>query len=129
MTKTCRQAILILSTVVVAGCFTGRINNTMQSWVGTHYSQLIMQWGPPQGVYDDGQGGRIFVYTQARQFTTPGSATTMTTAQATAYGNQIWGQAQSVTQFTPPQSSGYTAWRMFRANRDGTIYSWSWKGL
>ena len=101
---------------LVVGCvalllltgFAARINNVMRSWEGAHYSQLIMSWGPPQGVYDDGQGGRILIYTQQRRWVTPGTATTTTTGSATAYDNCIWGQAQSVTQFNPAQWHGYT---------------------
>jgi hypothetical protein len=112
-----------------SGCFANRINTTMRSWEGHHYSDLIMRWGPPQGVYDDGQGGRIFVYTSQRQWTTPGTATTTTTANARVYQNTIWAQAQSFSRFVPPQTQGYTAWRMFRINSGGRIYSWSWRGL
>jgi len=121
-------AILILAALGTMGC-AGRINNMMRSWEGSHYSDLIMRWGPPQGVYDDGQGGRILVYTATRSWTTPGQATTNSSFRATAYDNLIWGQAQSITRFVPPQTQGYTAWRIFRINRSGIIYSWSWRGL
>jgi hypothetical protein len=119
----------LLIPVVASGCLTGRMNAVMNSWMGHHYSDLIMTWGPPQAVYDDGSGGRILVYYQARQWTTPGQATTFTTAQARIYDNMIWGQAQSFTQWVPPQTYGYTAWRLFRISRDGKIYTWSWRGL
>ena len=115
--------------LAVAGCLTGHMNAVMSSWQDHHYSELIMRSGPPQAVYDDGQGGRILVYTQIREWTTPGHTTTTTTAQATIYDNMIWGQAQSYSQYVPPQTYGYTAWRMFRINGRGVIYSWSWRGL
>ncbi len=101
----------------------------MQSWAGHHYSELMMSWGPPQQVYDDGQGGRILIYTIRRQWTTAGQATTTTTGRATAYDNFIWGNAQSFTEYRPPQTYGYTAWRMFRMDKEGRIVSWSWQGL
>lgn len=125
-----RLAAPLFCLVLLSGCFlTGRVNRAMGTWVGSHYSQLLMQWGPPQAVYDDGSGGRILVYTAVRQWTTPGEATTTTTARATIYDNMIWGQAQSYTQFTPAQTHGYTAWRAFAINRNGFIYNWSWRGL
>lgn len=117
------------SVALSTGCLTGHMNAVMNSWVGHPYGDLIMSWGPPQAVYDDGNDGRILVYYQARQWTTPGQATTYTTAQATAYDGMIWGRAQSFTQWVPPQTQGYTAWRLFRISKDGKIYSWSWKGL
>jgi len=121
--------LLLPLTVLLTGCLAGRMNSIMRSWEGHHYSELIMRWGPPQAVYDDGQGGRILVYTQVRQWTTPGQVTTTTTANATIYEDMIWGQAQSYSQYTPPQTHGYTAWRMFSIDRRGIIYSWSWRGL
>ena len=129
MLKFIRGATLaFLLTVSLTGC-AGRVNKVMQSWQGANYADLIMSWGPPQRIYDDGNGGRILVYTSSRSWTTPGQATTNTTVQARAYGTTIWGQAQSITQYIPPQTQGYTAWRMFRVDRSGRIYNWSWKGL
>jgi hypothetical protein len=124
------MAFLAALPVLVSGCLLAtRMNKVMDSWQGHHYSDLIMAWGPPQAAYDDGNGGRILVYTQARQWTKPGYAQTTTTGQATIYDNMIWGQAQSITQYVPPQTYGYTAWRMFRIDSRGIIYSWSWHGL
>lgn len=124
-----RLVCIIVVALTMSGCLAGRINKVMQSWQGNHYSSLIMSWGPPQAVYEDGQGGRILVYTAQRQWTTPGQVQTVTTAQARVYDNMIWGQAQSFSSFTPPQVHGYTAWRMFQIDRSGRIYSWSWRGL
>ncbi len=119
-----------LSWIVLLGaCLAGRMNGIMNSWQGHHYSELLMSWGPPQAVYDDGAGGRILVYTQQRRWTTAGQARTITTAQATIYDDMIWVNAQSYSQYVPPQTYGYTAWRMFRINERGIIYAWSWKGL
>ena len=105
------------------------MNSIMHSWENHHYSELIMSWGPPQAVYDDGMGGRLLVYTQQRQWTSPGRVVTTTTGTATIYDNMIWGQARSVSQFVPPETYGYTAWRIFRINGSGIIYNWSWRGL
>src|SRR6266705_5303454 len=117
-----RTILPVVPCILLAGCLAGRINNAMHSWQGHHYSELIMSWGPPQAVYDDGAGGRILVYTQQRQWTTPGRTTTTTTAQATVYDNMIWANAQSYSQYVPPQTYGYTAWRMFRIDQRGMSY-------
>lgn len=126
-----RLTALILPALLLTGCLTGRLNETMNSWVGHSASELIMAWGPPQAVYDDGQGGRVVVYTHERHFTTaPATATTSTTLNATVYNNDlVLGQAQSITTFTPAQTSGYTAWRVFQIDQAGRIYNWSWRGL
>ena len=125
--KTAVLALVVL--LANTGCFAKRVNSIMRSWQGHHYSELIMSWGPPQAVYNDGQGGRILVWTAVRQWTTPGTATTTVSGHATVYDNYIWGQARALTEYRPPQTHGYTAWRMFRINQRGMIYSWSWRGL
>lgn len=124
-----RIAFVFALLVLNSGCFAKRINSAMASWVGHHYSGLIMSWGPPQGVYEDGAGGRILVWTATRSVTTPGEATTRTSGHATVYDDYIWGQARSVTEYRPPATYGYTAWRMFRINSRGVVTSWTWRGL
>lgn len=127
-----RGRFILVAAVLVAntGCFASkRVNRVMASWVGHHYSALLMTWGPPQGVYEDGAGGRLLVWLADRSITTPGQAVTRASAQATLYDGYIWGQAQSVTEFRPPSTYGYTAWRMFRIDSEGIVRSWSWRGL
>jgi hypothetical protein len=115
---------VLLLSFVVAGC-AGRINDAMRSWVGHHYSDVIASWGPPAQVLDDGAGGKIMTWAATRSFTSPGYATTSTTANV--YGN--FGTANSFTTYTPPQTTSYNATRTFWVNSDGIIYRWSWRGL
>jgi hypothetical protein len=126
-----RLSVSLLAIVLLTGCITGRINDQMNSWVGHPVAELVMAWGPPQAVYDDGQGGRIVVYTNERKFTTaPATSTTSTTFNATVYNNDtILGQAQSITTYNPAQTSGYTAYRIFQVDQNGRIYNFSWRGL
>ncbi len=121
-----RLIAIFLLLLVSTGC--ANINKVMKSWEGHHYGELIASWGPPQQVFDDGYGGRILVYTQQRQWTTPGTATTYTTGSATVWDNYIWGSATSRTTYYPPQTHGYTAYRMFWINSNGYIYRWAWRG-
>jgi hypothetical protein len=120
--------VLVLIALSCVGC-AGRINKVMASWTNHHYSDLIASWGPPQQVYDDGRGGRMLVYTTQRSWTSPGTAVTRTTGRATSYDNYIWGTATSRTTYNPPQTHGYTAYRVFWIDKRGYIYKWQWKGL
>jgi hypothetical protein len=120
---------LLLAISVTPSCAL-RVSKTMKSWTGHHYSELLGSWGPPEQVFDDGNGGRMLIWTQQRTFyTVPAQAVTQTNLRATIYDNMIWGQANSVTTYTPARISGYTAWRMFSIDSTGYIYSWRWKGL
>lgn len=109
------------------------ISKIMDSWMGANVNDLIVSWGPPQQTISDGKGGQILIYSSARTWTTPGQATTNTYGKANAYGYgnyaNAYGRSTSTTTYTPPQTRGYEAQRMFWVNRNGKIYRWSWKGL
>ncbi len=126
--------LFVLSTSL--GCVAA-INKTMESWMGHNINDLIASWGPPEQSMPDGQGGQILIYAQTRQWTNPGHATTNTYGTANTYGNyngntyrgNTYGSATSTTTYTPPQTYGYNAQRMFWVDNNGTIYRWSWRGL
>ncbi len=103
-----KRAAAVLAFVVFAtGC--ASIDKTMQSWVGSTEGDLIAAWGPPQGVYSDGRGGKILAYYGHVAVSVPGYV----------YGNY----------YTAPHDGGWDQQRMFYINKDGVIYSWRWKGL
>lgn len=123
-----------LMAIVIAVCLSGvacasRVNEVMQSWVGHHVSELVGSWGPPQQVIDIGDGSRLFVWTAVRQYTSPGTATTTGTANASVYGNTVYGTGQSTTVYNPPQTTSYQASRTFWVNSEGVVFRWAWRGL
>lgn len=124
------QRVLAVALVVVAlsGCAT-RINRVMDSWVGHHESELLAAWGAPQVVLSNGYGGKVLVYTARRAYTTPATATTTVTGTAQTRGSLTTIDATGATVYTPGQTYGYQAQRLFWINPDGRIYRWSWKGL
>ena len=134
-----RKVLIVLLAIFLSGCV--NMSEVMRSWEGQHFGNLIASWGPPQGVMDDGSGGKIFIYTQSRQWTTPGRAVTNVSSYGNTYGNINMynnygnfnsfgtGYATATTTYTPPQVNGYQAWRMFWINSNGYIYRWQWKGL
>jgi hypothetical protein len=129
-TKMTALFVVVVTVFCSSACMTkGKVNKTMASWQGHHYTELLAKWGPPQQVLDDGSGGRVLTYTRTRSWSTPGQATTQTDIRAHQWDNMIWGTATSTTTYTPGQSYGYTSWRMFFINSGGRIYKWSWRGL
>ena len=42
----------------------------LNSWMGTHKSKLIAQWGPPTKYDSDGKGGEILMYEQSKVLST-----------------------------------------------------------
>ncbi len=120
--------LLLLAPLLSNGC-AARNSNAMRAWEGRHYSDLIASWGPPQQVFDDGAGGRMLIWTSSRSYTTPGKSETQADGNATIYDDYIWGSARSDTTYTPPQTHGSKAYRVFWINRRGYIYRWASKGL
>lgn len=58
-----RVTALVLAALFFMGsACTARTNQEMQSWVGRHQSELILQWGPPTQTSSDGNGGQVLVY-------------------------------------------------------------------
>ena len=113
MRKVTIALIFLFSLSSITGC-ASMVNKTMASWMEHDVNDLIASWGPPQQTMSDGQGGQILVYSQARQWTTSGQATTNTYGQANTRGNvyggtyrgNTSGTATSTTSYTPAQTHG-----------------------
>jgi hypothetical protein len=122
-----KLSILVVATLILVGC--SMVDRQMESWIDHHQSELIANWGPPQQIMDDSQGGKIFIYSATRNHTTQGRATTNVTGSAYSVGDFTYGNATGHTTYTPPQTSSYNAYRMFWINSNGYIYRAAWRGL
>jgi hypothetical protein len=134
-TKITKAVLRVPVAVITLGMSEGyhSTERTMRSWLGHRESELLMAWGPPVAVLDAGDGSTILVYTQERQYVTPGQATTTTTGstQARPVGRDVYvnGRSTSQTTYTPAQVQTWTVRRQFRVNKDGVIDQYSWQGL
>ena len=72
----------------------------MKSWVGESKQNLIISWGPPEQIIEDGEGGEILAY--SRQVNAPVSY----------YANNSY-QTTSITEFE---------YQIFWVNSEGKIY-------
>jgi len=107
---------LIVITTVIIFIFTScvsiiskKIDEMMNSWLGANKDQLIMQWGPPSEIFDNGDDGEIWTYSYTNQ--TSGYAYTNN------YGQTFWRAPQR-----------YKVVRQFYINKDGIIYAYRWQG-
>ncbi len=113
--STLRMRVILLALLLFIGGCAANINKMMDSWVGTHQSDLIAQWGPPQQTASDGKGGTILIYgSYVNLGQQPGQAS------VDYFGNMT---------YTNPQQRGYQRTRMFYVNPDGYIYLWRWQGM
>lgn len=86
----------------------------MDTWLGQTKHELIMAWGAPSKIMDDGNGGEILIYEYYRKgYQTPGTIT---------------GSDNKIT-YTNPENNSYIARREFFVNSEGKIYHWRWRGL
>jgi hypothetical protein len=130
--------LLTMMLICSTGCMTAaKMNKVMSSWEGADVNYLIARWGPPTQIMNDGNGGRIFVYTYNRSYTTAGVSTTTTTGSAngtaTTSGDNtsvnIYGQSNSTTVYSPAQTTEWKVYRMFWVGPRGHVYRWAWRGL
>jgi len=73
-----RRFVAVLLLGLGLGCASLDPSKVMQSWVGSHYSDLTIKWGPPTRIRPDGQGGQILIYEYDRYDGETGSVSTRT---------------------------------------------------
>ncbi|UCG59674.1 MAG: hypothetical protein JSU70_09180 [Phycisphaerales bacterium] len=103
-----KRCLFLLVFVATAGCMTSStLNETMASWEGRHFTQLIEHWGPPHFVLedDDAVDGNIYVWSTSSSAVSSGSA---------------WARMFTL-------SRGETYW--FWVDSEGQIYKWAWRRL
>jgi hypothetical protein len=59
-----RASLVILITVLLASCVSSReaTKKAMDSWLGSTKQSLILEWGAPNRVTSDGDGGEVLVF-------------------------------------------------------------------
>src|SRR3989442_198088 len=98
-----------------------RTNQAMASWQGATSTQLLMSWGPPTQILQDGPL-QVYVYTQTITTTQPATET-IVNAGTIARPRPV------IVPLTPATTNSYSKYRMFWIDADGRIVKWSWKGL
>jgi hypothetical protein len=119
-------ALVVFAVVASSAC---TANNILIGWRGHHYSELVEQWGPPGQVLDDGQCGRVLIYTSPPWNEAPATPAAPT---PTAFDAAIWGKPETVKSYeTWMKQQGrhvWRGWRLLAIDTDGTIYTWSIDG-
>ena len=98
--------LLVFFVIGLSGCVTSshRLSDAMDSWKGSHQSELIASsWGPPARTTPDGKGGTVLIYEKYQTVHT---------------GDSRYSHYKKII---------HVGTRMFYVNKDGIIYSWRWK--
>ena len=124
----CKSATsLLIMAFILNGCGppTAEI---MNSWKGSHVSQLIRSWGPPQEMTTDGLNGHVYIW--RRDINIPLSDRKKETKRTTTYNpyrNQY--SIKTETTYKEPVVIEGEKLRMFWVNEDGIIYTWKAEGF
>lgn len=57
-----KRVLILFVAFSLLGCAYKSTNEIMNSWMGSHISQVIQSWGPPTHITEDGAGGRIYIW-------------------------------------------------------------------
>jgi len=75
-----------------------KMASTMDSWMGSYKYELVQQWGAPDKIVPDENGGEILIYS-----------------------NRVYAQLSSGA------TVDYYLYRMLYADPNGKLYHWFWK--
>ena len=118
---------LLITAFILNGCGppTAEI---MNSWTGSHVSELIRSWGPPQEISTDGLNGHVYIWrTDINIPLSERETETKGTITYDPYLDQY--SIESKTTYKEPVVIEGQKVRMFWVNEDGTIYTWKAKGF
>lgn len=117
-----KYTVLWILVFIVTGCATtAKYEKVIDSWVGSSEQNLVRSWGPPDQVYDAGDGIKYLTYVTSRNVYIPGSSPTYSTQVIgnTTYTNSYGGSAaQNI------HASCKTSFEV----KNGVITSWRYKG-
>ncbi|MYB63494.1 hypothetical protein F4X73_02280 [Candidatus Poribacteria bacterium] len=57
-----KRVLILFAAFSLLGCAYKSTNEIMNSWMGSHISQVIQSWGPPNQITEDGAGGKIYIW-------------------------------------------------------------------
>jgi hypothetical protein len=117
-----KTTLTIAFLLILAGCATtAKYEKVLATWVGSPEPNLIRSWGPPQQVYDAGDGVKYLTYVSSRNVFIPGSSPTYSTQYIgnTAYTNSYGG--------SPAQNIAMSCKTSFEV-KNGIITSWRYEG-
>ena len=100
----------------------------MNSWHGSHVSELIRSWGPPHEITTDGLNGHVYIW--IKDINIPLSEPEEETKGTITYNPYLDQYSiETKTTYKEPVVIEGQKLRMFWVNEDGIIYTWKAKGF
>lgn len=123
--------LIIFMALSFLGCAYKSTSEIMNSWKGSHISQVIQSWGPPTQITEDGAGGHIYIWRP--QPIAPPPPTIQ--KQGVVRWNPLLQQYEYVEETSPKQTLNDTiqriavdihnrSYKMFYVRSNGIVYYW-----
>lgn len=101
--------ILGLAAIVLAAALNGcTASAIMKSYVDKPLIEAVLDYGPPAGSFDMGDGTRAFIWEDTNSITMPGRAMTTGNASVYGFGNTASVYGTQTTTYTPASTSTWS---------------------
>ena len=116
----------LVTAFILNGCGPST-TQVMDSWTGSHVSELIRSWGPPQEISTDGLNGHVYIWrTDIYIPLSERKEETRGTISYDPYLDQY--TIETETTYEEPVAIEEEKLRMFWVDEDGIIYNWKARG-
>ena len=126
-----KRCLIIFLTLSLLGCAYKSTSQIMNSWMGSHISQVIQSWGPPTQITPDGAGGHIYIWRPQPMAPPPPTIQ----KHGTVRWNALLQQYEYVEETSPTQTLNSTlqkiaidmhnkSYKMFYVRPNGIVYHW-----
>ena len=136
-----KLSLMVVLLFVLAGCkTTENYKKVLNTWVGVHVDNLVMQWGPPSNSYPLSNGGQVLEYRSDYNVQMGGN--TVNVPQTTyhrgnintfgggnpQFGNYSGSSTTYVQQTTPVYNIRQWCTTRITINENGIITDWAFDG-
>ena len=113
---------IIILGLLLEGCATqGKYKALLDTWVGLTEDQLVDVWGPPNGLYNKKDGGRILTFAWSGSYYLPGDTNTSS-------GSTHDGVITTTTTVSPGRYITTGCKTNFYISAAGKIITWNFQG-
>ena len=122
--------VFLLTTALIGGCATTEnYENILQSWVGLHVDELVLDRGPPQSSFELSTGDKMIEYHNVNYVYIPGySYPVPRTINLKHPDGSVTTYSTYSEHQIPAQSYTRSCKTRFIISPDGLIKQWDWKG-
>lgn len=121
--------VLVLQLIGCATTSTENYEKILQTWVGMHVDELVLDWGPPQSSFELSTGDKVIEYHDVRYVYVPAFSYPIPQTYHYRTPEGSTGTIRTYAEHKiPAQSYTRSCKTRFIISADGIIKQWDWKG-